>query len=132
MAKQIINFKPTGKKTNEGWDRITLLLDREVFLDLPLCIVEWGIEYAEPILVGEAQNMPLVFEAEDIRQRLKKVEEEKKVEMKTFHLANINGSLQEVEEAKAIWSGDLPKDTNLEELSLGANGELIKTIKIEE
>ena len=133
MAKQIINFKPTGQKTNEGWDKINLLLDREVFLDLPLCIIDWGVNYKEPILVGAAQNMPLVFEAEEVRSRLKESEkEDKKIKLKTFHLSSVDGKLQEVESSKASWSGELPEDTDLEELSFGTTGELIKTVKVKE
>jgi len=135
MAKQIINYKPTNRKTKEGWKIVQPLLDREVFVDLPICLVDFGTEYIEPVLVGENQNMAIVFEAETVRLKLKQQEQQKENTekgMKTFYLAKIDGTVKEVDESLATWSGDLPLDTDVSMLDIGANGDLIKTVKITE
>lgn len=135
MAKQIINYKPTNRKTAEGWRIIQPLLDREVLVDLPVCLVEFGVEYIEPVLVGETQNMAIVFEAESVRLKLKQQEQQevnKEKGLRVFHLAKVNGEVKEVDESLATWSGDLPIDTDVTVLDIGANGDLTKTIKITE
>ena len=105
--KQLINYKPTNEKMDE-FPYVKLLLDREVFVDLPICVVDFGRHYNKPVLYGNYQGIPTVYEEKEVIQLLGR--------LKTFHLKNENGKLTEVEEAEADVHIKLPKDTNVDQL----------------
>ena len=127
--KQIVNFKQ-NKKTAEGWIKVIPLIDREVFIEAPICLVDFGVEYEEPVLAGELYGLPLVQEAETVRKKI--AEQNKSEKLRTYHLAVKDHAVTEVPKDEAQWSGELPENTDLSQLEIGQNNELIKNVKIKE
>lgn len=105
--KQLINYKPKQEKLEE-FPYVLLLLDREVFIDLPICVVEFGRIYDRPVLYGDHKGIPTVYEAEEVKTILAR--------LKVFHLKNDQGKLYEVDEKEADIHVRLPIDTKVDEL----------------
>lgn len=120
--KILNNFKPT-KETIEGYLVVELFDKGGIFIDLPICAVDFGRHYERPVLYGEYKGIPTVYEEVEVRERLKA--------LKLFHLKNSKGKLTEVPEAEADIHIRLPKDTNVDELVF-ENGEIFWAKPIDE
>lgn len=105
--KQLINFKPK-KEHLEEFPYVDLLIDREVFVELPLCVIDFGRHYEKPVLYGNLKGIPTVYEEAEVKTQL--------ATLKVFYLKNNRGKLTEVKEEEADVKIRLPKDTNVDEL----------------
>ena len=105
--KQIINFKRKQGGIEE-FPYVTLLIDREVFLELPICAIEFGVDYIKPVLYGDHNGVPTVYEHDAVVELLSK--------LKIFYLKNDQGKLTEVSKGEADVTIRLPKDTNVDQL----------------
>ena len=105
--KQLINYKQKQEKLEE-FPFVSLLLDREVFMDLPICAVDFDRTYDKPVLYGNHKGIPTVYEAEEVKTYLAR--------LKVFHLKNDQGKLSEVDEKESHIHVRLPVDTKVDEL----------------
>jgi len=105
--EQIVNYKPKQERLEE-FAYVELYTEREVLLGLPICVVEFGKDYVNPVLYGTTSGVPTAFEDFEVQKKLK--------ELKMFNLKNNKGSLTETDKDKADISIRLPKDTNVKEL----------------
>lgn len=109
MAKQILNYKK-GKNNEGNLMGVKLLLDREVMVDLPLCLVEFDEEYVDPVLFGAYKGIPIVHERQQVLNHINET-------MRNFYIKeDKKGNLKEVEEAEADYTFLLPKETDVSEL----------------
>lgn len=92
----------------EEFPYITILYDREVFVDLPICVIDFGRVYEKPVLYGNYKGIPTVYEEAEVKTQL--------ANLKVFYLKNKQGKLTEVREEEADLKIRLPKDTNVDEL----------------
>lgn len=114
MNKQLVNYKAKKEKI-EDYQCLVLYPDREVLLGLPICAIDFGRYYENPVLYGDYKGIPTVYEASEVIEILKK--------LKTFHLKNNNGNLTEVNEKEADIHVKLPIDTRVDQLGYD-NGQL--------
>lgn len=128
---QIVNFKKKDVDKELNTITVTPLLDREVFLDLPIALVVFGETFTEPIIFGQVKGLPLIQEKAQVVAYLKE-QEEKEKNLEEMHLATVDGKTVKVKKEKAQWSGKLPKDTDLTQLVITEQGQLEKLVKIEE
>lgn len=105
--KQLINYKAKKEKLEE-YPYVELFTDREVFVELPICVIDFGRYYEKPVLYGNYNGIPTVYEEEEVRAHLKT--------LKVFHLKNNKGKLTEVDAEDADISIRLPKDTDVNQL----------------
>ncbi|MDR4968356.1 MAG: hypothetical protein RG740_01925 [Acholeplasmataceae bacterium] len=105
--KILMNFKEKKERVEE-FSHVSLLVDREVFVDLPICAVDFGRHYDKPVLYGNYNGIPTVYEEAEVIKHLET--------LKVFHLKNDKGKLTEVSKEDADISIRLPKDTNVDQL----------------
>lgn len=107
---QLVNYKKT-KKTYNGLQVVELLMDREVFLDLPLACIKFDVEYKNPVIFGSIKGVSTIYEADDVIKHINDTTKE-------FNLTVLEGGkLKECEvNEEAQLTIRLPKDTNLSEL----------------
>lgn len=113
--KQLVNYK-TKKDKLEEFPFVELFTDREVFADLPICLVDFSREYDKPVLYGNHKGVPTIYEAVEVQQQLAK--------LKVFHFKEDQGKLTEVAPEEATIKARLPKDTKVDEL-IYDNGQIV-------
>jgi len=117
MAKVLKNYKPSTKEF-EGYPSISIRYDDEVFLELPLCAIDYGRIYKEPYLMYEQNKIPSVIEKEELKKLLEGT--------KIFYFKiQDNMKLKEVKQEEADISTRLPIDTKTEELVF-MDGQILK------
>src|SRR5690554_3269797 len=120
--KQLINYKVKQERIEE-FPHITILYDREVLVDLPICAIDFGRVYEKPVLYGNHKGIPTVYEEAEVKTQLAK--------LKVFHLKNNQGKLTEVKEEEADVHIRLPKDTDVDQLVFD-NGQVFWAKPVEE
>lgn len=70
MALIFKNYKQTKTK-HEDLFEIKILEGEDVFVELPLAVAEFGVEYSEPVIFGDSQGVPRIFEAKDLLKSTK-------------------------------------------------------------
>jgi len=113
--KQIINYKPT-KETIEEFPYVKIMPNSDVFIDLPMAAIEFGVDYKEPVLFGNYKGIPAIYEANIVKAQLKK--------MRLFHLKIDGEKLHEVDEKESNLKIRLPLETIVEQL-IYRNGQVI-------
>lgn len=117
MAKVLKNYKPL-KESLEEYPLVEIRYNDEVFKDLPICEVDFGVELKRPVLYSHDGRTQTAVEYEWLAARL--------AQLKRFCLkANTDGTLYEVPEPEATLRVRLPLDTNIEQLRL-ENGHIIR------
>jgi hypothetical protein len=108
MAKVLKNYKPTDERFEE-FPIVAIRYDDEVFLDLPICAVDFGRKYNRPVLFTEVNKIPAVVELAEVPAALKGT--------KVFHFkVKDDSKVEEVAPDKADIFVRLPEDTNVKEL----------------
>ena len=121
--KILKNYKKTGKKIEE-FDIIKIMDTQEdVFADLPVVAISFGVNYKEPVLFGDYRGIPTVFEKEELMEVLKTTE------IKYFKVNE--DKLIEVIKEEAEMNLRLPKGTNTDQLIID-NGQIVWAKPIEE
>jgi len=120
--KQLINYKVKAERLAE-YPYVTLLVDREVLLGIPVCAIDFGREYQKPVLYGDQNGIPTVYEESEVKTII--------AQLKVFHLKNDQGKLTEVDEIDADLHVRLPKDTKVDQLVYD-NGQLYWAKPVEE
>jgi len=115
MMKILLNYKPL-EDTYEGYPYVQLLDNSVVFVELPICVGEFGKRYKKPVLYGNFKGIPTVYEEAEVKQFL--------ADLKLFHLKVEENQLKEVDEAEADIHIRLPKDTPVDQL-IYDKGEII-------
>lgn len=107
--KLIKNYKPTGKFVEE-FSIVNIREDEDVFAELPLCLVDFGVFYETAVLYqGPQDPMPIIMEKEELLEFIDGT--------RLFHFSvSEEGKLTEVEKEKANYSHRLPIDTPVEKL----------------
>ncbi len=109
------NYKVTKEKYEE-FPIVKIFDHEEIFAELPFAVVEYGEEFAKPVLYGSWNGLPTIMELEDVKQAL--------AHLKKFYLKEIEkGRVKETTPEEATIVIRLPKDTNLDEL-IFENGQI--------
>lgn len=105
------------KETIEEFPLIKLKQDEDVFVDLPLCTVPYGVEFETPVLFYTQQTqIPEVVEKAEIEEKIKGT--------KLFYFKILEGDkVEEVSPKDADFSYRLPEETPVKNLAI-INGEL--------
>ena len=118
MAKILKNFKKTGKLLDGQYPYITIREDSDVFMDLPICAIEYDTFYIEPVVVLEPGKIGVVHEAKELLKQLSKLK-------KFYFLVNDETSeVSEVQEGEANLMVRLPHDTDVSKLAY-IGGEIV-------
>lgn len=111
MPQILVNYKYNKKN-----DTYSLLNNNVVYADMPIAVMELGVEYND-ILIVPINKKATVVEKEEYLSKNEKF----------LLIANEDGSVEEHEEGTAIW---LPKDTDISKLRI-INGQIV-LIEMEE
>jgi hypothetical protein len=109
------------KVIDGGWEEfpfIKILPGEDVFVGLPVCKLPFGETFVKPTLFARDNEIPTVFELEDLQKKLAKTK-------RFFLLADEVGGLKEVDQKDAKLVIRLPIDTKIEEL-VYMNGQILK------
>lgn len=105
--KVLLNYKPLDQNY-EGYPYVHVLDNSVVFAELPICIGEFSKTYNKPILFGNFNGIPTVYEEYEVKEKLQ--------HLKLFHFKVKENRLIEVEEDEADIHIHLPKDTPVDQL----------------
>jgi len=110
------NYKKL-KEQIEEFPAVKILDAEDVFVELPLCVMDFGLEIEKPyIYAGPDAQVPIVLTKEELLERIKGT--------KVFYLKQLeNGNIQEVPKEEATLSYRLPEDTPVDKLAI-MNGQL--------
>jgi hypothetical protein len=111
------NFKVL-EETWEEFPFIKILPGEDVYFGLPICKLPFQAKFTQPVLVVVENEVPTVFELEELKHRLAKTK-------RFFLVADESGNLKEVEQKDAKIAIRLPIDTKLEEL-VYMDGQVLK------
>jgi hypothetical protein len=111
------NFKALEDKFEE-FVFIKLMPGEDVFVELPICRIDFNLTLKNPILFVQEGTIPKAMELAELKKLI--------AGTKRFYLAVGNeGQLTEAEPAKAKLAMRLPKDTNISDL-VYINGQVLK------
>lgn len=68
--KQLINYKLTNNKVEE-YVEVKLLIDREVLVDIPICLIEFGKVYDKAYVLHGTKEVALALSQEELDELLK-------------------------------------------------------------
>lgn len=125
--KVLKNIKPTQETIKpteyESFPVVKILDGEDVFVELPLAALDFGKTYVRPVLYGNHNGIPTVYEELEVKQHLAR--------LKLFHFTEENGKLTEVEAEKATIHVRLPSDTIAEQL-IYKNGRIVWAKPVEQ
>jgi hypothetical protein len=111
------NFKALEERFEE-FPLIKLLPGEDVFVELPICRVDFNSTIKNPVLFIQEGQIPKAMEQEELKKLLTGTK-------RFFLTVNDKGQLSEIEPGKAKIALRLPKDTNLSDL-VYMNGQVLK------
>lgn len=120
--KQLVNYKQT-KNTIEDFVEVVLLDDREVLMDIPMCIIEFGKVYEKAYVPKNNQGVSQAIDKQELDQVF--------ANTKIYHFEINESRVKEVKKDKADLSIRLPLDTKIDEL-VYENGQIFWAKPIEE
>lgn len=126
MAFVFKNYKQTKNK-HEELIEIKVLESEDVFVDLPVAVVEFGVDYEVPIIFGDFKGLPRIMDAKIVLNATKMFHFGEGVENED----NKTASVVEVSEDKAKWHFRLPKDTPIDQLIVVDN-QILLAEKVED
>lgn len=112
--KQLINYKLTNNKVEE-YVEIKLLTDREVLVDIPICVIEFGKVYDKTYIVYGTKDVAVALSQQELDKLLETT--------KIFKLKIKDSQVIETKETPDI-EIRLPIDTKVDEL-IYENGQLL-------
>lgn len=108
MTLVLKNYKPTKIK-HEDLLEVKILEGEDIFVNLPIAVVDFLTHLEVPVLFGDYNGIPAIVELSEVQNRTK-----------LFHLkaiSDIPGSaLEETTKESAQYSLRLPKDTPVNQL----------------
>jgi len=103
----------------EEFPLIQIRYEDEVFVDLPVCTIEFGQTLEKPVLYPVGKGIPMAVELTWLMAQLAK--------LKKFHIKiDDHGHIKEIDPKDADTVVRLPADTNLDEVMI-VNGQIIRT-----
>jgi thermostable 8-oxoguanine DNA glycosylase len=114
--KIIKNYKVLNNGIEE-FPYIKIKEDEDVFVDLPICLCEFGVTYKKPMLfVNQINQIPTVLEEEELVKAIENT--------KIFYLKmDEDERIIEVDKSESQMSYRLPKNTPVDQLAI-INGQL--------
>lgn len=120
--KVIKNCKILSERYEE-YPMIQIRYDDEVFVDLPLCVIEFGQVLKKPVLYANGNSIPQAVELSDLMVTLSKLK-------KFFVKVEEQGKVVEVPEGEETLVLRLPKDTNINDIFY-IDGQIIRRSLLE-
>ena len=68
--KQLINYKLTKNRVEE-YVEVELLIDREVLVDIPICLIDFGKVYDKAYIVYGTKDVPVALSQQELDKVLK-------------------------------------------------------------
>ena len=112
--KQLINYKLTKNKVEE-YVEVELLIDREVLVDIPICLIDFGKVYDKAYIAYGTKDVAVALSQQELDELLKTT--------KIYKFKIKDSQLIETKGAPDI-EVRLPKDTKVDEL-IYENGQLL-------
>lgn len=112
--KQLINYKLTSNKV-EDYVEVKLLLDREVLVDIPICLIEFGRVYDKAYIPQKANEFVMALSQKELDDLLLKT--------KIFKFKIKDNTVVETKGTPDI-EARLPLNTKVDEL-IYENGQLL-------
>jgi hypothetical protein len=111
------NFKALEERFEE-FPLIKLMPGEDVFVELPICRMDFNLTLKEPILFVQDGTIPKAMELAELKKLIAGTK-------RFFFKVGDKGELIEVEPSKAKLAMRLPKDTNISDL-VYMNGQVLK------
>lgn len=104
-------------KMIEEFPLIKIREDEDVFIELPICAIDYNRIYKEPVIFQEINKMGVVIEKEELVERLKNLK------LFYFLVKPETGEVKEVSKENSNYQIRLPKDVDVSKLEF-YNGEI--------
>lgn len=112
--KQLINYKLTKNRVEE-YVEVELLIDREVLVDIPICLIDFGKVYDKAYIVYGTKDVAVALSQQELDELLKTT--------RIYKFKIKDSQVIETKETPDI-EVRLPKDTKVDEL-IYENGQLL-------